>query len=40
MSAPCAKAAEALRLLRAELPECCRGHVVPEIDGGPLGIGS
>lgn len=27
--------AEALRLLRDELPECCRGHVVPEIDGGP-----
>ena len=35
-----AKAAEALRLLRAELPECCRGHVVPEIDGGPHGNGS
>lgn len=27
-----AKAAEALRLLRAELPSCCRGHAVPEID--------
>ena len=27
-----AKAAQALRLLRDELPECCRGHVVPEID--------
>ena len=34
-----AKAAEALRLLRAELPECCRGHVVPEIDG-PRGDGA
>ena len=30
-----AKAAEALRFLRDELPECCRGHVVPEIDDGP-----
>ena len=29
------KAAEVLRLLRAELPECCRGHAVPEIDGPP-----
>lgn len=27
-----AKAAEALRLLREELPVCCRGHEVPEID--------
>jgi hypothetical protein len=27
-----AKAADALRVLRDELPECCRGHVVPEID--------
>jgi predicted ATPase len=26
------KAAEALRRIRDELPECCRGHVVPEID--------
>ena len=26
------KAAEVLALLRAELPECCRHHVVPEID--------
>ena len=27
-----AKAAEALRLLRLELPACCRGHIVPEVD--------
>ena len=26
------KAGEVLTLLRAELPECCRHHVVPEID--------
>jgi predicted ATPase len=25
------KAAEALELLRAEMPECCRGHVVPAL---------
>ena len=27
------KAAHALALVRAEVPPCCRGHVVPEIDG-------
>jgi len=27
------KAGEVLTLLRAELPECCRHHVVPELDG-------
>ena len=27
-----AKAARALDLLRLEMPECCRGHVVPAID--------
>ena len=27
-----AKAARVLELMRAELPECCRHHVVPEID--------
>lgn len=27
-----AKAAEALRRVREELPECCRRHVVPELD--------
>jgi len=26
------KAAEALRLLRDELPACCRNHTVPELD--------
>jgi hypothetical protein len=29
-----AKAADALRALRDELPACCRGHVVPDIDAG------
>lgn len=28
-----AKAADALRVLRDELPRCCRGHRVPDIDG-------
>ena len=28
------KAAEALRVLRDELPECCRGHMVPDVDEG------
>jgi hypothetical protein len=28
-----AKAAEALGRIRDELPPCCRGHLVPEIDG-------
>lgn len=28
-----AKAAEALRRLRDELPACCRGHQVPGVDG-------
>jgi predicted ATPase len=27
------KAARVLELMRAELPECCRHHVVPQIDG-------
>ncbi|HTI43802.1 MAG TPA: ATP-binding protein [Vicinamibacterales bacterium] len=27
------KAGEVLTLLRAELPECCRHHIVPELDG-------
>jgi hypothetical protein len=27
-----AKAAHVLELMRAELPECCRHHVVAEID--------
>jgi hypothetical protein len=27
-----AKAARVLELMRAELPECCRHHVVAEID--------
>ena len=25
------KAAEALEILRAEMPECCRGHVIPAL---------
>jgi predicted ATPase len=29
------KAAEALRVLRDELPACCRGHVVPDVDLPP-----
>jgi hypothetical protein len=29
-----AKAADTLRLLREELPECCRGHVVPDVGEG------
>lgn len=29
-----AKAAETLHLLRDELPECCRGHVVPDVGEG------
>jgi hypothetical protein len=28
------KAATALEILRRELPECCRHHAVPLIDGG------
>jgi predicted ATPase len=31
------KASEALRLLRGEVPACCRAHPVPELDGGPPG---
>ena len=27
------KAARALEILRAEMPECCRSHVVPAVDG-------
>ena len=32
------KAGEVLALMRAELPECCRHHVVPEIDGARHGV--
>jgi predicted ATPase len=32
------KAGEVLALMRAELPECCRHHVVPEIDGARRGV--
>ncbi len=27
------KAAEALEILRGEMPDCCKAHVVPAIDG-------
>jgi predicted ATPase len=29
------KAAEAIEILRREMPECCRRHVVPALDAGP-----
>jgi predicted ATPase len=31
------KAAQALKALRGELPECCRGHVVPSVDRRGVG---
>ena len=34
-----AKAAEALRLLRDELPACCRAHQVPDVDAQPVQSG-
>jgi predicted ATPase len=33
------KAARVLELMRAELPECCRHHVVPEINAGAHATG-
>ncbi|MBC7172477.1 MAG: hypothetical protein H5U40_08635 [Polyangiaceae bacterium] len=30
------KAAAALERLRVELPECCRGHRIGELDGGAV----
>ena len=32
------KAAEALEILRAQLPECCRRHVVPVLDGRVVSV--
>lgn len=31
-----AKAAQAVQILRAEMPACCRGHVIPLLDLPPL----